>query len=270
MVGCFVLELKRAETTSGERPWRPRVGSRGGELPPAFYGLVNAVDSELGDRLHAASGRAPYTAGCFKLRSGGDGLRLRFTALTREVFAALSASLFARLTGGERLRLGGEPFELVRFTFDGADEPLAGLSDYPRLLPPTPPRHLSFRFLTPATFRAGDANLPLPLPQSVFRGLWEKWNAFAPPDLRMDREVLTVAEKHVVPCAFRVRSAERQVKQGKVVGFFGNCRYEILGDQSPEVAQALGALTNYAFYAGVGAKTTMGLGQALTECAPSV
>jgi len=45
------------------------------------------------------------------------------------------------------------------------------------------------------------------------------------------------------------------------VGFTGRCRYELDKNTPEEVAHALNALADFAFYCGTGAKTTMGMGQ---------
>jgi CRISPR-associated endoribonuclease Cas6 len=194
-------------------------------------------------------------------------VRLRFTTLTREVFNALSDSLLRHFAAGERLQIGRETFRLTRIVLDGVDDQLVGMSDYSRLFSLAPTRRFAFRFLTPTTFRVGDANLPLPVPQSVFRGLWQKWNAFAPPDLRMTHEVLTAAEKCVLPNAFRLRTGVHEMREGKIIGFLGDCSFELLGKVEEATTRAIAALSRFAFFAGVGAKTTMGLGQTITDWA---
>jgi CRISPR-associated endoribonuclease Cas6 len=46
------------------------------------------------------------------------------------------------------------------------------------------------------------------------------------------------------------------------LGFSGQVTYEFSRDVPVELARAINALADFAFYGGVGAKTTMGMGQA--------
>jgi CRISPR-associated endoribonuclease Cas6 len=45
-------------------------------------------------------------------------------------------------------------------------------------------------------------------------------------------------------------------------GFVGSCSFRLVGLQDPDVVKTLNALADFAFFAGVGAKTTMGFGVA--------
>lgn len=262
MLASFLVDLRLAET-SGR--WRPQVGQRGTEARALFYDLTRQSNPVLRDRLHQDGGRPPFTAACLLSPAAERTLRLRFSALNRETALALNESLLDHLSSERRVPLGAEEFRIARVVFDGAEEVFAGMSDYPKVLSLPLGRRLSFRYLTPTSFRMGDANLPLPVPQSVYRGLWEKWNLFAPEGLRMDREVLTAAEHQVLPASFKLQSAVHKLKEGKVIGCKGVCRYEVLGNVNEATLRGICALTRFAFFAGVGAKTTAGMGQVVTE-----
>jgi CRISPR/Cas system CMR-associated protein Cmr1 (group 7 of RAMP superfamily) len=49
------------------------------------------------------------------------------------------------------------------------------------------------------------------------------------------------------------------------VGFLGRCDYALPPDASVDALRALRLLTAYAFFSGVGVKTTMGMGQVVGE-----
>jgi CRISPR-associated endoribonuclease Cas6 len=264
MLASIVLHLApEGKTDDSSRQALP-AADRGVLARAVFYEILRRRDAALRDRLHADKGHAPLTAAYLPSRRN-NGLRLRFTALTQEVVKILNDSLFHHLSAGARLQMGEENYYVTRIVLDGMDEPLVGLSDYGRLLSLPPKQRLEFRFLTPTTFRMGDANLPLPVPQSVFRGLWQKWNAFAPSALRLSDEVLKFAQGQIFPCRFQLRSATYEMRDGKIIGFLGDCAYELLGKINNDNARAVSALSRYAFFAGIGAKTTMGMGQVMTD-----
>lgn len=60
---------------------------------------------------------------------------------------------------------------------------------------------------------------------------------------------------------------EPLLQAGKVqqIGFVGTCRFQVLGAISKEDRRAIMALSRFASFAGVGMKTTMGMGQTLTS-----
>jgi CRISPR-associated endoribonuclease Cas6 len=45
-------------------------------------------------------------------------------------------------------------------------------------------------------------------------------------------------------------------------GFVGSCSFRLVAVQNPELVKTLNALADFAFYAGIGAKSTMGCGVA--------
>lgn len=130
-----------------------------------------------------------------------------------------------------------------------------------------PATQIDFEFLTPTSFRAGKLHYPLPEPRSIFRSLLARWNAFAPGPLLMDDEhLIQVVEQHV--CVRRLDIRTQLIdfgkgNRGKQVGFIGQVSLQIVqpGLVLPEDILRLNALADYAYFCGVGHKTTHGMGQ---------
>jgi len=102
----------------------------------------------------------------------------------------------------------------------------------------------------------------LPLPELVFDSLARQWNSLAPVPLQIDRQALrTYTDQHVV--IKRLESLHTQMlhfAKAPQVGFVGRVSFGLMGDN--DIARLyLNMLADFAFYAGVGMKTTMGMGQ---------
>jgi CRISPR-associated endoribonuclease Cas6 len=124
-----------------------------------------------------------------------------------------------------------------------------------------PPR-VGLRFASPTLFRSEDMNVPLPLPGLVFGGLLDKWNAFAP--LQLPAEVRCFAQECLAVSRYRLETRRvafgEDGRCGTVAGCVGDCSYAIRVKDKYWMG-LIHLLAAFAFYAGVGRRTTMGLGQ---------
>jgi len=110
-------------------------------------------------------------------------------------------------------------------------------------------------FKTPTFFKRKDAHYPLPEPRLVFGSLLSRFQRFAPvsppEDLHGVFDRLTFRGYHL-----RTQSAAHEVP---APGFVGRAVFH-LPRATEEEARWLSALWRFSFFAGVGAKTTMGFG----------
>ncbi|HEY75212.1 MAG TPA: CRISPR system precrRNA processing endoribonuclease RAMP protein Cas6 [Thermoflexia bacterium] len=237
----------------------------------AFLRLVDQADAALAERLHAPDARRPFT--CSPLMGGRrrgrslevgpeDALYVRYTGLDGAVSA-----LLARWAEEppSHLELEGATLVVEGATVDPAAHPWAGCETYEdlaarHLLPSgSPSARLELEFASPTTFRSGGRALPVPLPDRVFGSLVEKWNSFSP--VAVSEEVRRFAEECLAISRYRLAT---RVVPGKgdsvLIGFVGWCRYVAL-NRDRYWLSLLQLLTDYAFYAGVGYQTTVGMGQ---------
>nr|WP_242470175.1 CRISPR system precrRNA processing endoribonuclease RAMP protein Cas6 [Thiococcus pfennigii] len=133
-------------------------------------------------------------------------------------------------------------------------------------------RYLRLQFHSPTSFRGGHHNLPLPLPHLVFGSLAAQWRACAPAPLAGWIDALVPAGLSHAACAAaverNVRIARHRIEtrllafpEYRRVGFVGDVDFELAPGIPPAAAAAAQTLAFLAQYAGVGDKTTMGMGQ---------
>ncbi len=240
-----------------------------------FLKGVAERDPALAERLHAADERRPFTCsslvGVRMERVNGElkavvvpgrPLFLRYTGLTAEI----SEHLIRWAEAPPRVvEIEGAWLALQGATLDPSVHPWAGQTTYQALLRKTLPteeplpRHLELEFFSPTAFHSGGRNVPLPLPDLVYGSLLEKWNEFAP--ATVSPEVRRFAQECLAISRYELSTRSVPGKGGGMqIGFVGYCRYTVLR-ADPYWVGILRALTDYAFYAGVGYQTTTGMGQ---------
>jgi CRISPR-associated endoribonuclease Cas6 len=199
---------------------------------------------------------------------------LRITSLTPELSACLAQQLAAGWAGSA-LQLTGVPFEVAGLTMDHKEHSQAGTTRYVNLVQHAqgaePPRHVTLAFLSPTTFRRSPApstpfedssyDVPLPLPRLVFGGLLALWNERAPQPFPWELEQFF--QECVVISRYRLHTELVSFgggRRGRVGGFVGTCRFAFRCHE-PTWRRAAAILTEFAPFAGIGWRTTMGLGQ---------
>ncbi len=159
---------------------------------------------------------------------------------------------------------------------------------------------LGFEFRSPTAFSTGQAAWGkqmhlFPDPKRVFESLARAWNTWAPSHFTMDAHAIqTYAHDWIAVSHYELQTRTFHFDHSVQEGFTGKCMYTMKerewthsrharpiedsptpnrrlrsGDNLPPTTigaeltpvQALHLLANFAFYAGVGHKTTMGMGQ---------
>lgn len=245
------------------------------QLGPAlhafFYDTVAVSNPTLAHGLHHAARLKPFTVS-LPLPWPNASVHaaplsaIRFTTLTREVYEALVEGMLRRCQASSRLALGPHEVEIQHVLFRQESAGLATVTCYEELSMTPPVRTIHMQFLTPTSFRTGRGSLPLPLPASVYRSLWEKWQCFAPPALRLADSLVPTITQHLFPARYALHTAVMRHKDGvPQVGCVGWCQFQLLGELSDADWRALTALSRFATYAGVGMKTTMGMGHTVVQ-----
>jgi CRISPR-associated endoribonuclease Cas6 len=234
----------------------PRAALLGRGAHALLLRLMATVDPALATALHDAL--APKAISAAVLPAADERVVLCFSALTAAVADALRAAV-ARLPseialGPSTWRVAGQPAEHGT-TYAALTERL--------LFARRAPAEVQLRFVTPTTFRSEGRAIPLPLPGLVFGSLAERWNAYAPAGV--PAELRSVVEQQVVVARYRLQTAAVSLAGGTHIGFTGTCSYRVV-PPDPYWARVCWLLGVYAAWAGVGAKTALGLGQA--RCRP--
>ena len=226
-------------------------------------GIIGGHHPELAQRLHEENGVPSFSVGCLPDTNRPTGLLLRIASLDDElsrVFHDLEPQSVPAL------ELAGISLKLTNIICPEDDDQRTGSTSYHELYNDGIARarggqtEIGLRFITPTSFRLAGSrlNMPLPWPKLVFQSLVNKWNRFSPITIEVNWEDL---DRHVSIARHRLKTRMIDFGCYKQVGFMGECYYIIARQAGGHLLQTLHTLGEFAVYSGVGAKTTMGMGQ---------
>ncbi len=242
----------------------------------AFFALIDSVDALLAQRLHGMEERKPFTLCPLygeprgkDARTGGplvpSGLRL--TLLDDALFAVVAHALLAN-TAGAILRLGEAHFTPTAVWVTADAHPLAGQAAYADLYGKVEsPETLTVTFETPTVFRSQKRDVLWPEARLLWQSWARAWAAFAPSVCRLpdEAQILDWATQTGVT-GHKLQTRTVPLTGSGQAGFTGFCAYD-LSALPLEARRTLNTLAAFAFYAGTGRKTAMGMGQ--TRCQPN-
>jgi len=237
-----------------------------------FLSLVAAQDAGLAERLHQPGGPKPFTcssltgigrptSSTIELKKGQEHW-LRLTSIDKGLSILLLESCLPNLP--KEVELADGSFLVLGATTDPEEHPWAGKTSYEELVRKylldsrAPEDRIGFAFVSPTTFRSKGMNIPLPLPQLVFGSLLEKWNSFSP--IALSPDLKRFASECWAISRYRIRTRTLHFQNVLHVGFVGHCQYVAL-NKDQYWLRASNLLAEFAFYAGVGYQTTVGMGQ---------
>jgi CRISPR-associated endoribonuclease Cas6 len=271
MLYSIVLKL----TPTRETTVRATMGH---QAHAAFLRTVKESDPALAEVLHLPNLPArPFTVspllGVGRAHDGNVHLSpeqdyfLRFTVLYPLIFERFMAR-FLRGEGRPVIRLGQALLLIKEILATPGSHPWAGYTSWAQLAAGALPEpQISLYFTSPTAFGFGQKDwgkkiVVLPQPDLVFGSLARSWNDLAPPPLQVERGALRAyAEEHVVVKRLdNVATQMLRFSRWPQVGFVGQVTYGLMAENEPARCQ-LNALADFAFYAGVGIKTAMGMGQ---------
>lgn len=238
----------------------------------ALLERLGQVDAALARQIHDGDGPKPLTCsalmGARANRAGihceADGRYvLRVTGLTPPVGAGLAHALLREPPA--TWTIGGHTFAVVAATCDPAQDAWSGECSYEELAAhqllqnAQPPRKVTFSFASPTSFKSKGMHVAVPLPDLVFGSLVERWNAFSP--VTLSPEMRRFGEEMVALSNYQLRTQPVIQKSGApLIGAVGRATYTALGGDRYWLS-VMQMLADFALYAGVGVKTTTGMGQ---------
>jgi CRISPR-associated endoribonuclease Cas6 len=273
----------------------------GRQIHAWLLNLVRARDPSFAQELHDGSRHKPFTvavgspagafdAGVANLTPDDPHLIFRITSLSNRLTILLGESIESL----SEIQIGGADFCLRQASPDTYEHILAGASSFEQIWEYAGYRQefseVVLRFLTPTAFSFDHGgrslqNMPgefpdqypverhqdrrntlFPIARLVFTSLAEKWTKNAPEEFKIKPETqqifvdLVREEAHAVQTVHPLDYNKFQVK-----GFVGYCSYSIGRKAPAELRHMLHALASFAFYGGVGLKTTSGMGLTICE-----
>lgn len=253
------------------------------QLPPylgratqsCFYELIRAADPVLATALHAADGPKGFTSSDLlrPLALRADEPRpireWRLTSFDPQLTSLLRTRVLPAVADAGHVWIDHQRWQVEAIAdgptahpWAGSQDPATLVSTYCGPVNPLPSLNLGFTFHSPTTFRSQGRNIPLPLPEMVFGSLLDRWNATQ--STALSRDLRQFAGDEVGITRYRLSTVLVPIEQGAgQVGFVGECRYQVW-QADPANLRLLHLLAAFAFWAGVGYKTTWGLGLTTT------
>ncbi len=249
--------------------------SHGNLAQAAFLGTIDATAPELARALHDHHQRKPYTLsklhgsmqrrkGELYLPAGWEG-SFRLTLLHSSLFNAFMQQLLSAPTFD--LRLGSAHFNLSHIYGAPGSHPWCGYATAEQLLAAAAAEaeirldfHSATSFnLTAKSDSGRERVLVLPDPGRVWSSLRAKWQDFAGRPIPADFEKWV--ERNVVVKQMRRWETKSWRYKGKsLLGGRGDVIFKALDDDQA-MRRWWNLLADFAFYAGVGRKTSLGMGQ---------
>lgn len=128
-------------------------------------------------------------------------------------------------------------------------------------------RTLTLQFYTPTAFRQGKYDSAMPTPDRVFGSLLRRWNHYS--GLEFSADIIDAIQPSYFDIRTEIATDPRSQFQhtgaktdpcNQFMGCIGKVTFQILGPVDRTALKQLNALADFAFYAGVGRKTPMGMG----------
>ncbi len=241
-----------------------------------FLTLVSAVDRELGDLLHESNSDKAFTLSplqvthvpkpenyihCLQWQhsqpiSPGTPCWWRISLLDDRLFQRLT-QLWLSLDLENSWHLGSAVLKITSIlTNPNPNQPWAKAMSYQQIYQEASEsdRKFSLIFCTPTSFRQGKYDSALPNREAVFQSLINRWNKYSL--MPFNSELFL----DIFPSFFDIKTEVAQDNRSKFIGCVGKVGYQIMGNPDPLIVKQINALADFALYAGVGRKTTMGMG----------
>ncbi|HNT30703.1 MAG TPA: CRISPR-associated endoribonuclease Cas6, partial [bacterium] len=234
-----------------------------------FLSLVRKHHADLAVSLHTPDavklfslsqiiGPMRYHDGMLYLRAD-DSYYIRISILDSQSFAGV-LDVFLR-HGIERVRIGDVYFTVQEICTQPLAHQYAAYTSGEEIwsAASSADTALALKFMSPTAFKSGRESVVLPYPGLVFGSLAKKWQRCVPacPLAHLDyTRVLRIARYDALATSMLT------FKKAKQIGFTGTVWYEVR-DTDERTIKSLNALSDFAFYAGVGIKTAMGMGQTI-------
>ena len=252
-----------------------------GELAhAAFYAAVDAVDPVLAAQIHDAQERKAFSLSpLYGYRqnatdhrihvSAGQPGWLRLGLLDEELFAVfMQHILYSGLTGGgASIRLGRIPFAITEALGAPGSHPWVDYTTWDALLSlHESPERWAVEFASPTAIRWGEADNKVrrveifPTPRLAIASLRTLWDRTTGAQWGRDFEEW-VDRNIAVGRIWHWQSEPFRYQKQTYVGGVGKLEYRVLDGRNRANVAHFNRLLHLAFYAGVGYKTTHGLGQ---------
>lgn len=156
----------------------------------------------------------------------------------------------------ENLRLNGTSLEVIEVLTNSKENKQCNCIEAKKLRENAiKKKKIRLKFHSTTTFRENGRHIILPKPDCVFNSLLTKWNKFGDSKLSLNEDDFD----KIFISRYKLETMMEQFKSYPIKGFKGHCEYEV--NLTGQKLKDINLMADFAFYSGVGYKTTMGLGQ---------
>ena len=182
----------------------------------------------------------------------GDQFYFRISLLDGNLIAPLLKGLEQQET--QPVILAKFPFVIRNiYTLPGT-HPLVEATNYSAIATnPNFNTDIQLTFLSPTSFKQSQNIQTFPIPELVFNSLQRRWNHFAPDEYKFPQ-----IEWMGLVSAYELKTHALKMEGGAEIGAQGWVRYRFREEEQAKIASTL---AHFAFFSGVGRKTSMGMGQ---------
>lgn len=247
----------------------------GHQIHAMFLQLIARIDPALSRRLHDEPGYRPFALspvlggtprGNHLELVPGQVYQIRATLFDDgQLWDRLSTLLLE--TGPLDIQLGEAVLTIIRVRSTSSSDTAewVGRTSWEQLAALPARERITLIFASPTAFNINGQYFALvPEPMLVWGSLLRSWNTYAPTELHIQKHSLQDILRHsvsVTTCQLDTRTLHYANAPQK--GFTGTCTYQL--PVSNEYGSQLTGLAAFARFAGVGYKTTMGMGQVRFE-----
>ena len=238
----------------------------GQKLHAVFLRIVNEVNIELSEKLHENELDKSFTVssliGCDIEKENmiykGKKYYFRVTTFDKQLFSLLTMALFKNKMFNSNVFLEDIEFKITNIIYDLSKSKWAGMFDMEEMLKKEEfSNSVTMKFHTPTLFKTGDTFLRIPEPDKIFGSLLRKFNKYS--YYKIDEELFE-SFKEIKIEQKNIRMRRAKLNKFFIEGFTGEVTFRV-ENENERLKQAMYILSEFAFYAGVGYKTTMGFGQ---------
>lgn len=230
-------------------------GNGGVELHGLIFHILNKINTEFATRIHEYKEK-PFAIG----NLNGELTRNKgIASLKKEkVYSFVLTGLtreFSNYIDSIIVYLYKEPFVLGTAKCSFIDANIESMS-YKKLINASPKLDkVEVAFISPSCFKRLGMYSLFPTPELLLQGLKERFNLFSGimlPEFN-DAEIFIAK--------YNLKTIAVNFGKHHIIGFIGDCSYVVSPTANEEIKKQLGIYLNFAKFAGIGYKTTMGMGQ---------
>ncbi len=182
---------------------------------------------------------------------------IKISTFYDRLFKLLAMSTFKKKILNLSINLEELNFKVINLFFDKRHSKWAGVFNLEEIMGKSNLQdEICMKFYTPTVFKAGDKKIVKIDPKKMYTGLLKKFNKYSNTKIRED--ITKKFDKIEIKKDMTKREFIK-LKHGGIKGSVGKVVFKISTDDQ-ELLETINLLSEFAFYAGVGYKTTMGLG----------